>query len=240
MTAIADQPVIILGMHRSGSSLLAGSLQAAGLDLGEVNNAAPHNIKGNKENLPIRELNDQILHAAGSDWKNPPHHLPLSWNDRQTSKAADCTQSLRASGHLWGFKDPRTIWTLEGWLELFPNAHMIAVFRHPNAVIRSLCARGGDLEMSTQDALTLWRKTNARLLQLWSERRFPLLHFSEANFENAFMAPLRAFCQSHELKSDPSSFFSTELVHNDGAGVIHDREAKALFASLIQAANGML
>ena len=34
----------------AGTSLLTGSLEAAGLNLGEVNNAAPHNRKGNKEN----------------------------------------------------------------------------------------------------------------------------------------------------------------------------------------------
>ena len=46
--------VIVLGMHRSGTSLLTGSLEAAGLHLGEVNNAARYNPKGNKENESIR------------------------------------------------------------------------------------------------------------------------------------------------------------------------------------------
>lgn len=39
-------PVRILGMHRSGTSSLAGSLESAGLNLEDVVNASPHDKKG--------------------------------------------------------------------------------------------------------------------------------------------------------------------------------------------------
>ena len=65
--------VIVLGMHRSGTSLLTGSLEAAGLYLGEVNNEAPFNRKGNKENESIRELNDALLERNGAAWNRPPN-----------------------------------------------------------------------------------------------------------------------------------------------------------------------
>ena len=65
--------VIVLGMHRSGTSLLTGSLEAAGLYLGEVNNEAPFNRKGNKENESIRELNDALLERNDAAWNRPPN-----------------------------------------------------------------------------------------------------------------------------------------------------------------------
>jgi len=43
-------PILILGMHRSGTSCLAGCLEEAGLYLGDVNLKAGFNKKGNREN----------------------------------------------------------------------------------------------------------------------------------------------------------------------------------------------
>lgn len=55
--------VLILGMHRSGTSCLAGSLQEAGLYLGEVNTAAPHNAKGNRESRDCKFSCDEGQHS---------------------------------------------------------------------------------------------------------------------------------------------------------------------------------
>ena len=46
-----SSPIAILGMHRSGTSCLAGSLQEAGIYLGDVVTSAAHNQKGNRENV---------------------------------------------------------------------------------------------------------------------------------------------------------------------------------------------
>ena len=68
----AGQSILILGMHRSGTSCLAGSLQEAGLYLGEVNTTAPHNAKGNRESRTIVALHDGLLQANGGAWDAPP------------------------------------------------------------------------------------------------------------------------------------------------------------------------
>jgi hypothetical protein len=72
---LASQAVLILGMHRSGASCLAGSLQEAGLYLGEVKTAAPHNAKGNRESRAIMALQDDLLRANGGDWDTPPEQV---------------------------------------------------------------------------------------------------------------------------------------------------------------------
>jgi len=46
-------PLIILGMHRSGTSALAGSLEGAGLNLGPVSTHEVDNAKGNREDTRI-------------------------------------------------------------------------------------------------------------------------------------------------------------------------------------------
>jgi len=45
------------------------------------------------------------------------------------------------SSRLWGFKDPRTLLTLDGWLEALPEVSLAATFRHPLSVAGSLQER---------------------------------------------------------------------------------------------------
>jgi len=71
--AAAGQRVIaILGMHRSGTSLLAGTLQECGLDLGDVITASPANEKGNRESWALMALHEDLLRKAGGSWNQPP------------------------------------------------------------------------------------------------------------------------------------------------------------------------
>ena len=57
--------VVVLGMHRSGTSCLAGSLEQQGLFLGEVNTSAPWNRRGNRERFDVMNLQGDILEASG-------------------------------------------------------------------------------------------------------------------------------------------------------------------------------
>ena len=167
--------VIVLGMHRSGTSLLTGSLESAGLHLGEVNNAAPFNRKGNKENESIRDLNDALLAASGAAWNAPPRGQ-VQWTGADEERAAALVRPCLRAGRPWGFKDPRTVWTVEGWLRLLPGARMLGVFRHPALVVRSLAARPGALAVGADEALRLWCAYNAELIRLQRTHRFPMLH----------------------------------------------------------------
>ena len=73
----AQRSVVILGMHRSGTSVLAGSLQEAGLVLGDVVTQAPHNKKGNRENRAIMFMQEDLLQSNGGSWDNPPKNGAL-------------------------------------------------------------------------------------------------------------------------------------------------------------------
>lgn len=68
--------VAILGMHRSGTSLLAGTLQECGLDLGAVSTAAAANEKGNRESWLLMALHEDLLRQAGGAWDRPPARHP--------------------------------------------------------------------------------------------------------------------------------------------------------------------
>lgn len=168
------QALMVVGMHRSGTSFLTGSLQQAGLELGQHSAWNPHNTKGNRENQAIVAFHDALLARHGYAWDKPPQ-AALAWTEQEQTQARKLINQYRGVPH-WGFKDPRALLLVDGWLTLLPNLQFVGIFRHPLAVARSLDARGG---MPQEQAFALWLAYNKRLLELHEHTPFPLLCFDE-------------------------------------------------------------
>ena len=226
--------VIVLGMHRSGTSLLTGSLESAGLHLGEANSAAPHNRKGNKENEAIRDLNDALLVRSGAAWNLPPEGQ-VPWDRTDQERGRVLVGPYLQAGRPWGFKDPRTVWTVEGWLRLLPGARIVGVFRHPSLVVRSLAARAGKLAIEPDRALRLWCAYNAELVRLQRKHGFPVLHFRAAEtFRDDIVAPLTSFARAIGLAGPLDSFFDRRLVHEAAPAPARTIEAREIFGQLVR------
>ena len=226
--------VIVLGMHRSGTSLLTGSLEAAGLYLGEANNEAPYNRKGNKENEAIRDLNDALLEGRGAAWDRPPNGQ-IRWDRAGEARGRALIDPYRRAARPWGFKDPRTVWTVEGWLRLLPRARLIGVFRHPSLVVRSLVARDGRVGMDPDAALGIWCAYNAELIRLQRKHAFPMLHFGAVEtFRQEFVAPLASFAREIGLTGSPDRFFDRRLVHQSAPEPAPTIEAREIFGRLVR------
>lgn len=202
------QVLAVLGMHRSGTSALAGSLQQAGLDLGVVSTHNTFNTKGNREHTAIRRLHDDVLSANGGSWDNPPEQTV--WNDAQRA-TRDTIIAQFSYARTWGFKDPRLLFLTAGWLEAIPALSFVGVFRHPVPVARSLEARNG---FSRSKSFDLWRRYNRRLLRVHDEFRFPILCFDWP--AHMFMSALNALAERMHLRAPPTSehFFEDELRHH--------------------------
>jgi hypothetical protein len=214
-----DKPktVLILGMHRSGTSCLAGSLQEAGLYLGEVNTVAPHNAKGNRESLAIMVLQDDLLRANGGDWDAPPATVIWSVEHRARRDAIIATYP---NDRIWGFKDPRTLLTLAGWLEALPSVRFVGTFRHPLAVAASLHARNG---VPVEKSLALWSTYNCLLLDYQRRLNFPLVSFDWP--PERYQQCLQAIVPTLSLTVPVAgfSFFEAELRRNATPETAPDR-----------------
>lgn len=149
-------PLIIIGMHRSGTSMLARLLREAGLFLGW------RTQPDHDEARFFQGLNNWAMHQATADWDAPGRIDDLLDNPTAQAAAVDylrlSTQSPRAVTFLgprrylrtrgmagldepWGFKDPRSTFTLPLWLEVFPEARVLHVTRHGLDVAESLRVR---------------------------------------------------------------------------------------------------
>ncbi len=164
--------LVILGMHRSGTSCLAGCLEEAGLVLGQVDRKAHTNPKGNRENIKVMELNNAVLAANDASWNKPPVG-PCHWSIEHSAWRDQLIASY-PQDRLWGFKDPRTLLLLDGWLKGLPNAQLVGTFRHPLAVAGSLQARNG---FAIEKGIELWTSYNRLLLQSLKASEFPLICF---------------------------------------------------------------
>ena len=217
----------VLGMHRSGTSLLTGTLQEAGLVLGDVVTAAPFNQKGNRESLPIRTLHDDLLAAAGGSWSNPPDRV--SWRPVHQALRDELIARF-ADEPIWGFKDPRTLFCLEGWLDVLPDLELVAIVRHPLEVAASLQARDG---LPLDQGVRLWQQYNECLFRWASRRPIQVLVF-DANPQSmrSKLAKLLAQLQlPRSLESDELTFFAPELRHQEADAITwpsHECEEFAL------------
>jgi len=166
-----QRTVIVLGMHRSGTSCLTALLEGAGVVLGEVSRHNRYNLKGNRENSLILDLHDSLLGYNNGSWDCPPSLI--AWPDYLKEERNRIIYSFRRS-EIWGFKDPRTLLTLDGWLEALPEASFAGTFRHPLAVAWSLLQRN---RFPLEKSLRLWKIYNLKLLSIADRFEFPIISF---------------------------------------------------------------
>ena len=202
-------PLIVLGMHRSGTSFLTGSLQLAGLDLGNHSTVDKYNPKGNRENADIVAFHNAVLTARGHAWNDPPPKA-VTWTGEERRRAIAVLAAYDQTGP-WGFKDPRTVLMIDAWQALCPDARFVGIFRSPVAVARSLGTR---FKMSEAQAFALWETYNRHLLALHDKAPFPLFSFDDDEVRlhaklNAVLPQLGLVPLAQEV------FFSPDLKHHD-------------------------
>ncbi len=198
MTATASRPnasdsagFLVLGMHRSGTSVLARLLAAAGANPGErLVPGSLGNEEGHWEDAFAVETNERLLSALGHRWDDL-RPLPRDWmrSDAASVARAQIRGYLRSSlskHSLWAIKDPRMCLFAELWLGALaeegctPSVLLLA--RHPQEIAGSLAVRDG---MADGKALLLW-----------------LRHALDA--ERATRGLPRAFIGYDELLADPA------------------------------------
>jgi hypothetical protein len=171
--------------------MVASMLRQLGLFLG-------NDLENNSESMFFIKHNDWILRQSGAAWDNPG---PIQWffqND-QLVRLAETYIRERIRGlpvikylgwkrfftgqrllsgikQPWGWKDPRTTFTLPLWLRLFPDARVVHIFRNGVSVAASLRARerrhlsGAETTHEKRRALGLYNFVPKQGGFVWSER----------------------------------------------------------------------
>lgn len=179
------RPLIIIGMHRSGTSLLAGILERCGIFMGARKDE-------NNEAIFFQKINEWIFRQANASWDNPRNFKFIDSHFRDYCKRVIAShlggfqrikylglkralryRDIREIDFPWGWKDPRNTYTVELWKEIFPGARVLHIFRNPVDVAASLKRREERLRKGFDMNLKKWIKERilfGRTYPNWSVR----------------------------------------------------------------------
>jgi len=142
-------PIVVIGMHRSGTSLVSRLLDQSGVLMGK-------DLQSDHESKFFIGLNKWIYSNAGADWARPSavaelvdfepardnveQYLRIRISSRASRKFSGRTLSngLFDLDCPWGWKDPRNGPALSFWLSIWPEMKIIRVVRHGVDVAASL------------------------------------------------------------------------------------------------------
>ena len=151
-----NKTFVVLGCHRSASSLVARALHEAGVHMGDnLLSGLPDNPEGHFEDMDFLAKNVELL--GGDFWRDVDR--PLQDADTgELVRSKDCRP-------LWGWKDPRTVMTIDRYFGHLADPIIVALFRKPELVGKSLARRG---DMSEAEGADLARAYNRKLIDFLS------------------------------------------------------------------------
>lgn len=222
--------VIVLGMHRSGTSSLAGMLDGLGCrGPATLMPASKTNAAGYYESLPVSQLNDAILAALGSRWDNwrplrPDVHLSPRLAEFH-DKARAMIEAEYGDGSLIYLKDPRISMLLPFWRGVLEAAGYRCVHLHthrsPSEIAASLQRRN---EIDPGLSLLAWL---SQVLQAERHSRGQVRHFT--SYEALLRDPAAV-----AMAAETAFGFPWPRPAEDGAGRVnralrhHDDGARAV------------
>ncbi len=157
-----NRAIVVLGMHRSGTSVVTKGLQACGVFIGHnFIESQPDNPTGFWEDREIVRINEALFALKGISYRDLALFEPTAFEDRACCElkaiAGAYIKSTFLTQPLWGFKDPRTVRLLPFWQSVLAEcgvepSYLIAL-RNPESAASSLVKRE---EIDHETAHCLW------------------------------------------------------------------------------------
>ena len=184
-TGARRRAIIVLGMHRSGTSALAGTLARLGARLpARQIVATTHNAKGHFEPYRIVAIHNRLLASAGLHWADW-QVLPRTWLTSPAASAfvrelAAAVREDYGNAPLFVVKDPRMCLLVPLWRRVLEDvgaeARFAIALRHPAEVAWSLQARD---QIPTQQAYLTWLRHLIEAERSTRESKRLFVHFDE-------------------------------------------------------------
>ena len=169
---------LVVGMHRSGTSLLGSLLPACGIAIpGPLLEGDAHNPEGYFERADVTALQEELLIDLERWWPSPRgmQPLPQGWLDSTRGQRAlgDLKALLQSEAEAqtgpWAIKDPRSSLLLPLWKHACQNLNiplqLLLAVRDPAEVMVSLVRRDQSVTgMDGWRAQRLWWHHNTQVL----------------------------------------------------------------------------
>lgn len=170
---VSKRPLIIGGMHRSGTSLTASIFASAGLDLGPaLLGESESNPLGHYEDLGFLDLHCRALVSQGLGIEGYTASAHGSVPTALEAEARALVAARMRPGVAWGWKEPRTVLFLDFWQQHLPDPRYVFVYRRPWEVADSLFRRGdATFVLNPAFAFDVWTHYNRLIVDF--VRRHP-------------------------------------------------------------------
>ncbi len=163
MNARPGPGTVVLGVHRSGTSVITGILHRLGGRVCRDDDLLHGTEQGHQvrywESRSVVLFNEALLRALGGDWSSPPELTAGWWASPSLAEVGRAANDRFWSVHPargWLCKDPRLCLTLPFWrMWVLPETRVVLVVRHPAEVAASLHRRDG---ISGRHAEWLWQR----------------------------------------------------------------------------------
>jgi len=188
---LRNDPVIVLGMHHSGTSILAEILHRNGVFM-------QANMPHHESKFFTIEINDELIMGGGANWANNPI-MPVASVMAKLDEVRACIEGKACTNYVesgydglsrWGFKDPRTCVLLPLYLEIFPHAQLLHIIRNEDDVAASLAAskkKGLGVKPDFDLWKALWRQHVGRAREHGARHK----HYYEFRYEDFCLRPVQ-------------------------------------------------
>jgi len=177
--------ILVLGMHRSGTSATTRVLNLLGAELGaNLLEAQADNAKGFWEQADVVQIHEELFAALGRTWHDV-REMPEDWLEQPASYAAidklvKVISRDFADTALWAMKDPRMCRLVPLWRETLKRAGVSAraliVMRPPDEVAGSLAAREG---WSEQHSDLMWTQYTLEAIRYTQDMPRSIMSYDE-------------------------------------------------------------
>jgi hypothetical protein len=185
---------IVLGMHKSGTTLVSEILHKSGIPMIADQDGDPSYDTGNKyERVSTADLNKDILNCWDIESFNVTRPAKLRMSHEQQKRMIEIIGECQLRGNDWGFKDPRMCLTYELWEPHLPEHKIIAVFRRSSQVW--LHYRSFRNFFRARKVLEAWKTYNSRIIDILrtTQRDYLVLNYERLMSEEEEFERLKRF-----------------------------------------------
>lgn len=189
MLKLFESPLIVLGMHRSGTTMFTDILISSGYFMGK-------DLSSNSESYMFSNINESLLNSEGGSWNRPVEVVESEKIKLNEQRFYFDFLRIRRNPFLplkirmfnkWGWKDPRNTFTLEYWIRnYFPKARVLHIYRNGIDVALSLKVRNEKIDPSKSFPemndfgfnFRLWERYVEKAFSLRDNSDLPQIHIS--------------------------------------------------------------
>lgn len=129
------RPIVVLGMHKSGTTLVSQMLHRSGIAMVDAEEAGGYDDGNHFERPATNDINKYVLGRPTGNSLRTFQRLDLAQVPPDAEdRARELIGALDRSHQRWGFKDPRSCLTYSFWKRVLPPHRIVCVYRSPGEV----------------------------------------------------------------------------------------------------------